>query len=226
MMERALQAIILSREPRSRATETVMPRRASSSGPVMLGVVCALLAAAAPGFVRSAQAECVLQPSQQAPEGAHWSLHFDSGKNRTCWILVDAAGHDLPTPEPQPAISTGLASIQSFLGNFTGGPLPPAPQEAPAVSAPTSKPQPHVVQRHGVRSHIVIVVNRPAQPVRIEQKADAQPAKHRLMQDMTQEEREAMFEKYLRWRESQKNSMMDEILRGRESQKTSGAPPR
>jgi hypothetical protein len=172
-------------------TETQMPEtqmlsRASSFGPILAGVVCVLLAAVAPGLVSSAQAECILQPNQQAPDGAHWSLHFDRDKNRRCWILVDAAGHDLSTPQQQPTVSSGLSSLQSFFGNLTGS-QPAASQEAPASSAaaaPTRKPQ-------------VVNVNRAA---RTEQKADAHPAKH----DMTPGERDALFEEFLRWHESQK----------------------
>jgi hypothetical protein len=157
--------------------ETPMPRRASSFGPIMPGVVCVLLAAAMPGFVSSAQAECITQPKQQAPDGAHWSLHFDPVKNRRCWVLVDSAGRDLSAPEPQPAAST-LSSIQSFLGNLTG-----SPQETPAgpAAAPPRKPQPPVARpRLGN-------LNRAGGT---EQKPDAK--------------RDALFEEFLRWHESQK----------------------
>jgi hypothetical protein len=201
-MERALQAIILPREPRSRATEIPMPetpmlRRASSSGPVMSGVVCVLIAAAAPGFVSSAQAECIVQPNQQAPEGAHWSLHTDRATNRRCWILMDSAGRDLSTAQPQPAPSSGLSSLQSFLGNFTGGPPAPPPQEqAPASPAatPPRKPQPHAVQPR------VANAGKADHRARTEQKADARPAR----QEMTPGARDALFEEFLRWHENQK----------------------
>jgi hypothetical protein len=162
--------------------ETPMPRRASSFGPIMPGVVCVLLAAAAPGFVSSAQAECITQLNQQAPDGAHWSLHFDRLKNRRCWVLVDSAGRDLSAPEPQPAASTGLSSIQSFLGNLAGG-SPGTP--SPGAALPR-KPQP-LVARPRVGN-----VNGAAGT---EQKAGSK---------MTRGERDALFEEFLRWRESEK----------------------
>lgn len=170
-----------------------MPRRASPFGPIMSGAVCVLLATAADGLVSSAQAECILQPNEQAPEGAHWSLHFDQAKNRRCWILVDGAGHDLSTP--QPAESSGLSTLQSFWNNLTGGGPAPQQQEAPAsapaaaAAPPPRKPPPHVVN-----------VNRADHPARAEPKADAHPAKR----EISEGERDALFEQFLRWHESQK----------------------
>ena len=172
-----------------------MPRGARSFGPIMPGVVCVLLAAAAPGFVSSAQAECITQPNQQAPDGAHWSLHSDRVNNRRCWILVDSAGRDLSAPEPQSAASSALSSVQSFIGNLTGGPSA-QPSETPAKpeAAPPRKPQPPVAQPRSGN------VNGAVRPVRTEQKANAQPAED----DTKRGERDALFEEFLRWRESQK----------------------
>lgn len=194
-MERALPAIILPREPRSRVTEAPAPRRAGWPRLVMSGAVCALMAAAAPGLVSSAQAECILmQPSQPAPDGTHWSLSIDRATNRRCWILVDAAGRDLLTPQPVP--STGLATLQSFLGNFTGGPPPPPPPLEPPASPVVAprRPPPHAVQPRAVT---MIRANRPARP---EPKPDVRPVKH----EMSPGDREALFEEFLRWHESQK----------------------
>jgi hypothetical protein len=154
---------------------------------MMSGVVCVLLAIVATGFDSSAYAACILQPNQQAPEGAHWSLHTDSVTNRRCWILVDSSGRDISTPQEQSAVS----SLQSFLSKLTGSPPAPTSQEAPASPAanPPRKPQPHVA-----------TVNRAAdQPVRTEQKSETHPARH----EMTPGERDALFEEFLRWHESQ-----------------------
>lgn len=181
-MERVLPAIIPPRKPRSSATETPMSRRARLSGPMKSGVVCVLLAAAAGGLVSPARAECILQPNQQAPEGAHWSLHYDHDKNRRCWILVDGAGHDLSAPQQEPAASSGLSSLQSFFGNLTGGGSSPQQEATPAT--PPRKPQP---------------VARVDRPVRTEPKSEAHPAGL----DMTSGQRDALFEEFLRWRESQ-----------------------
>jgi hypothetical protein len=194
-MERALQAMILRREPRSRVRETPMPRRAHSSGSTMFGVVCALLATVAVGIDSPAQAECIAQPNQQAPEGAHWSLHYDRAKNRRCWILVDATGHDISTPPAQPDTSPALSAFQTFIGNFTGGPPSPPAQEAAAASPATATQQP---RRPPAR---VASPNRAERAVRTEQRetGDAQAGKREL----TEPEREALFEEFLRWHESQ-----------------------
>ncbi len=170
-----------------------MPRRARSFGPIMPGVVCVLLAAAAPGFVGSAQAECITQPNRQAPDGAHWSLHSDPVKNRRCWILVDSAGRDLSASEPQSATSTALSSFQSFIGNLTGGPSA-QPPETPARPEAPRKPQAQVARPRSGN------VNGADHRTRTEQKADTQPAED----EMTQGERDALFQEFLRWRESQK----------------------
>jgi hypothetical protein len=153
------------------------------------GVVCILLATAAAGLVAPAQAECILQPNQQAPEGAHWSLHYDREKNRRCWIMVDASGHDVSTPQ-QPAGSTGLSTFQSFLDSITGGSTPQQQEATPTgtPATPPRKPQPHVVN-----------ATRADPPARIEPRSDAHPVK----QQMTPGERDALFEEFLRWHESQ-----------------------
>jgi hypothetical protein len=162
----------------------------------MPGVVCVLLAAAAPGFVSSAEAECIVQPNQQAPDGAHWSLHFDHVKNRRCWILVDASGQDLSAPEQQPAASSGLSSIKSFLGINGSPPAQPPGTPSSAAVAPPRKPQPPVARPS------VANVNGAAHPVRTEQKADAQSARP----GMTPGEHDALFEEFLRWHDTQKST--------------------
>jgi hypothetical protein len=196
-MDRALQAMILHREHRSRARENPMPRRAHSFGPMMSGAVCAVLAVVAVSIDSPVQAECIAQPSQQAPEGSHWSLHTDRVKNRRCWVLVDAAGRDLSTEQEQPATSSALSTLQTFLGNFTGG-GPPSP---PAQEAPAAAPQPPGGPPLHRSSPRPANANRPEHAARTEpgDKGDALSGKREL----TNPEREALFEEFLRWHESQ-----------------------
>jgi hypothetical protein len=165
-----------------------MRRRASSFGPLRSGLACLLLATIAVGLDSPAGAECILQPNQQAPEGGHWSLRVDHVKNRRCWVLVDAAGRDVPAP-PEPATPEAVSPLQSFINtfNFIGGPPPaaaPAAQEPPAAGpvAPPRRPAPRVA-----------TVTKPAV------RTDGHPAGH----EMTPEERDALFEEFLRWHESQ-----------------------
>src|SRR5215475_12498929 len=117
-----------------------MPRCAPSFGLVMSGVACILLAAVAAGVDSPARADCIVQPGQPVPEGAHWSLHYDRAKNRRCWILVDAAGHDLSVAQPQATTAPVISPFQAILGNFTGAGSPPPAQEAPAAVAPAPAP--------------------------------------------------------------------------------------
>jgi hypothetical protein len=164
-----------------------MPRRANWFGLKKSGVVCVLLATVAVSFDSPAQAECITQLNQQAPEGTHWSLHYDRVKNRRCWILVDATGQELSTVQEQPDASPTLSSLQTFFTNITG--IQRAPQQAQeAAPSPPRKPQAHLAN-----------ANRADRPVRTEQKNDAHAAKHEL----TPPERDALFEEFLRWHESQ-----------------------
>jgi hypothetical protein len=202
-MERALHVKVLQCEHRSRVRENPMQRRALSFGPMMSGVVCALLAAVAASVDSPAQADCIVQPTQQAPEGAHWSLHHDRAKNRRCWILVDAAGHDFSTAQPQPVAAPAPSVFQTILGNFTGaGSSGPPAQEAPAAVSPA----PASPQSRRPPAHIVST-NRPervrVERVRVEQRTEPREKGDAATRELTEPEREALFEEFLRWHESQ-----------------------
>jgi hypothetical protein len=164
-----------------------MRRRASSFGP-WCGLACLLMAMIACGLDNSpAQAECILQPNQQAPEGAHWSLHLDRATNRRCWVLMDSAGSEIAAA-PEQAAPAAVSPFQSFLNTFIPGPpaaAPPAqePPAAPAV-APPRRPAPRVA-----------TVAKPA----VHTEHDTHPAGH----EMTPEERDALFDEFLRWHQSQ-----------------------
>jgi hypothetical protein len=164
-----------------------MQRRANWYGLMKSGGICVLLATVAAGFDSPARAECIAQLTQQAPEGTHWSLHNDRVKNRRCWILVDGTGQEVSTEPAQSDASSTLSSLQTFFTNITGIQPAAQPQEAPA-STPPRKPQANLAN-----------ANKPDRPVRTEQKTDAPAAKHEL----TPPERDALFEEFLRWRESQ-----------------------
>lgn len=170
-----------------------MRRRASTCGPLRSGLACLVLLTVTASLDRPAQAECILQPKEHPPEGAHWSIHLDRAKNRRCWVLVDAQGRDFTAPPEQaaPSFSFSLSSVQSFFNNIVGGPPPmadpPSEQETPAAAAPGAAPP------HPPASRVAAAA-RPA--VRTERKGTAS-------HDMTPEERDALFEEFLRWHESQ-----------------------
>jgi hypothetical protein len=168
-----------------------MLRRANWFGLMKSGVVCVLLVTGAAGFGSPAQAECITQLNQQAPEGAHWSLHYDRAKNRRCWILVDATGQEVSTIQVEPEATPAISSLQTFFTNITGIQPGAQSQDAPASPAPTSSPRKPQAP--------LANANKPDHPVRTEQKSDAPAGKREL----TEPERNALFEEFARWHESQ-----------------------
>jgi hypothetical protein len=137
------------------------------------------MTAAIVAFDGPARADCMVQPNQQAPDGTHWSLHFDQATNRRCWILVDGAGREVSA---QP----GTTVFQSFISSITGQ-QQQQPQEAPPASPAASPPRPQTLHRT-------------PRPPAVRPESEATATKH----GMSQPERDALFEEFLRWHESRK----------------------
>jgi hypothetical protein len=184
-----------------------MPERANPFAPTMPGVLSVLVATIAVHFCAPLQAEsaCLDQPTQPAAEGARWSAHYDRAKGRKCWILVDAStnGHDATAPQAQPnaAATPGpveqlSSQIASLLGNLTGASANATPQ----VNAPQASPAsvPRKPQGNGANA------GKADNSVRADQRSagEAHAAK-RGSPPLTELEREALFEEFLRWQESQ-----------------------
>jgi hypothetical protein len=197
-----------------------MPQRPSLTSP-LFGVGCILLAVVAISVDTTAQAECITQLKQEAPEGTHWSLHTDPVTNRRCWTLVESSHHEVVPPSPPPAQeSTFSSQLTSFFGSFTGGAVSASPQEAPAVAPPPvsaapRKPPAHIANTNaantngastGAAGTGAISANKPERPIRPEQKgeqkekADGHASK---LEPADPAGREALFEEFLRWHESQ-----------------------
>ena len=178
-----------------------MPERANSFAPTIPGVFSILVATIAVHFCSPVRADsaCLEQPSQPAAEGTRWSAHYDRAKGRKCWILVNAAtnGHDTPQAQPN-AASTLSEQIASLLGNLTGAsanvaPQPTAPQISP-VGVPR-KPQGNAASASKADSG-----------VRADQKSIGEVhAVKRVSPVLTQPEREALFEEFLRWQQDQQS---------------------
>jgi hypothetical protein len=174
-----------------------MPERANSFAPTIPGVFSVLVATIAVHFCGPVRADsaCLDQPSQPAAEGTRWSAHYDRAKGRKCWILVDAStnGHDAPQAQPN-AASTLSEQIASLLGNLTGAsanvaPQPTAPQAGPA-SVPR-KPQGNAAN-----------ASKADNGVRPDQRSVGEgPVVKRATPALTQPEREALFEEFLRWQQ-------------------------
>jgi hypothetical protein len=180
-----------------------MPERANSFAPTIPGVLSVLVATIAVHFCSPVRADsaCREQPSQPAAEGMRWSAHYDRAKGRKCWILVDAStnGRDAAASQAQPnAASTLSEQIASLLGNLTGAsanvvPQPTAPQISP-VGVPR-KPQGNAASASKADSG-----------VRADQKSIGEVhAVKRVSPVLTQPEREALFEEFLRWQQDQQS---------------------
>jgi hypothetical protein len=208
-MKRALHACMLLHKLDSSARENPMPEPANSFGPRIPGVFAVLVATIAVHFSSPALADsaCLEQPSQPAAEGTRWSLHYDRAKGRKCWILLDAStnGHDAvaaqaqpnaaPTPGPVESLSSQIASL---LGNLTGASANVTPQ----VNGPQTTPAgaPRKLQGNAANA------SKADNGVRADQKSIGEGnATKRVSPALTQLEREALFEEFLRWQQDQQS---------------------
>jgi hypothetical protein len=171
-----------------------MPRCASSFVPMISGVVCALLAAVAIDF-RSpvlAASVCVGQAAQPAPQGARWVLHMDRVRGRRCWLLVDAYGREV-SGQVQPNAASAPSPSSPFMSLF--GYMTEVPNATPQSSEP---PVPRPAMRFRRPQAHVARDNRS----RADQTSPREP--HTGRGALSQPDRDALFEEFLRWHESQK----------------------
>ena len=184
-----------------------MPERASSFAPTIPGVFSVLVATIAVHFCSPVRADsaCLEQPSQPAVEGTRWSAHYDRAKGRKCWILVNAStnGRDAAAPQAQPnaastsaPVETLSSQIASLLGNLTGASANVTPQASAPQVGPASVPR--KPQGNGANA------NKADNSVRADQRSTGEAhAAKRVSPPLTELEREALFEEFLRWQESQ-----------------------
>jgi hypothetical protein len=187
-----------------------MPERVNSSASIIPCVSFLLVAMIAVHFLSPVRAEsaCIEQPSQPAPDGTHWSVHYDRAKGRKCWFLADAKGRDVtasqaqPSAVPTPAPADSLSSqIASLLGSLTGAAESALPQanasqgDAPQLRPPRGPRKPRSNGANDARAD---------NGVQAEQKGagEGRAVKH-VSSPLTEPEREALFEEFLRWREIQ-----------------------
>jgi hypothetical protein len=160
------------------------------------GMLLVAAAATVGAYSRPAQAQaddCLTEPNMQAPEGTHWSSRMELNYYRRCWMLVDAAGREVVAPVPAQPAGTSAPPRQSFPSNLIGAGTPQAAPASPAA-APPRKPQ--TSQPDGPPR--VVTANKPARSE--PPKSDVRPAKP----EMSQPNRDALFDEFLRWRESDK----------------------
>jgi hypothetical protein len=185
-----------------------MRERINSFAPILPCVFLVFAATVAVDFMNPVRAEsaCIEQPSQSAAQGTHWSARYDRAKGRKCWFLVDANGRDVtasqapaPTPAPVDALSS---QIGSFFGSLTAAAASAVPQfSAPQGDAPPTGPMRAPLKPRGNGANASKADNR----ARAEQNGagDARGAAKRVSPSLTEPEREALFEEFLRWQEIQ-----------------------
>jgi hypothetical protein len=188
-----------------------MPERVNSFAPILSCVIFVVVATVAVDFMSPARAEsaCLEQPSQTAAQGTHWSARYDRAKGRKCWFLVDANGRDIapsqaqPSSAPTPAAVDVLSSqFAALLGSLTAAAENAAPQvSAPPGDAPQTGPVRAPHKPHGNSAN----ASRADNAVRAEQKGagEARGAVKHVSPSLTETEREALFEEFLRWQEIQ-----------------------
>ena len=175
-----------------------MPERINSFAPMILGVLSVLVAMIAVQSHAPVRADsaCIEKPNQPAAEGTRWSARFDRAKGRKCWFLVDVTTNEAAPPQAQESTVSSLASqITSWLGSLTGA---SAAQVDAAQGNPASGPRkPQANVANAGRTDVAD---------RTDQKGvgDGRAVK-RVSSGLTQPQREALFEEFLRWHQSQEN---------------------
>ena len=186
-----------------------MPERVNSFAPIFPNVFFVFVATIAVHLLAPARAEsaCIVQPSQPAAEGTHWSLHYDRAQGRKCWLLLDTKGREVTASQAQPStVSTpppadSLSSqITSLLGSLTGATENALPRlNAPQDDTPRAGPAgaPRKPRGNGANA------SKADNGVRADQKSAGEGRTAKRASPLTQPEREALFEEFLRWQESQ-----------------------
>jgi hypothetical protein len=200
-----------------------MPKRVISFVPMILSVplipalffvvvVLTFVATIVAFTYGSARADsaCIEQPTQPAAEGTRWYLRYDRAKGRKCWFLgiattnardVTTPARDVTTPQGQTSAAAAptLASrLAELFGGLAGSSANVAPQGNAAPSNLTTAPR----KTQGNSPNAA----RPNNSVRTDQRDIVEGhVEKRAPPVLTQPERNALFEEFLRWHESQQN---------------------
>ena len=182
-----------------------MPERVNSFAPMISGVFSVLVATIAVQFSTPARADsaCIEQPSQPAAEGTRWSVRYDRAKGRKCWFLVDTPtnGHEAAAPQEQQSAASApsLASrITSLLSSLTGA----SENVTPQVNAPQINPASGPRKPQGNAA----ITSKSDNAARADQKGAGEGhAAKRVSSGLTQPQRDALFEEFLRWNENRES---------------------
>jgi hypothetical protein len=187
----------------------ILPAPAVSIGllatALMLGTDCATLAGD----------DCLAGPNRPPAQGGHWYYRLDRAKNRQCWYLVEPAAQTptaqaaqpqpAPDPTPQRTLDSFFSSLSSsFTGSTTGSQpdtasdariMQPAHPDDLETDGASRGRQPRRVRRPDSQAALALKQHRPAHARPLAEHAEERPP-------LNQAERDALFQEFLRWRES------------------------
>ncbi|HEY6257218.1 MAG TPA: hypothetical protein VIY51_15650 [Xanthobacteraceae bacterium] len=168
---------------------------------------------------------CLTEPTGAAAPGTRWFYHSDRATNRKCWYLVEAgprAPAEAPPPSPEGAQQSPFGTFfSSWAAGFGSSPAPQpdtaggdprtsgdthtlqAARPQPARLQPArpdsiksdddgaAGKQPRAVRRPDVQAELAPKPHRPA------------PARTAGASAVSDAERDALFQEFLRWKERQ-----------------------
>ncbi len=159
--------------------------------------------------------DCLAGPNRPPAQGGHWYYRLDRASNRKCWYLVEPAAQTpvaqapqpQPSPDPTPQSTFG-ALFSSLSSGFTGSTAGSQPdtagdtrimQAAHPDDLKTDGASPgrqlRRVRRSDSEMALAVKEHRPAHARPPAERAEERPP-------LNQAERDALFQEFLRWRES------------------------
>jgi hypothetical protein len=159
---------------------------------------------------------CLERPDHAPTAGGHWYYHLDRANDRKCWYLAEPTASPPEAPAlqpPQQAAAPPEANRQqqpfnSFFSSlgFSTASLPaaqpdPLNRELAAQPGGSAGDDPAATK---LRRHLESKPAPAAKPVRqAASHSSSKPAEDPPARALDQAERDALFQEYLRWRESQ-----------------------
>jgi hypothetical protein len=173
-----------------------MPKRITSVDSTVSATFLAAVIALGISCSARAGSGCIQQPNQQPAEGSHWYYHLDRANSRKCWYL-GPEGSRLPGAEA-PQGQSGAVPTPTFSSLFSslfGG------AAAATTTAPqdTSMREPRIIQANPSKILKVDDIVQKGQPSLPEERAEP-----RYTPPLKRAQREALFQKFLQWHESQR----------------------
>ncbi len=169
--------------------------------------LCAgLLASIIVPFAGARADDCLTtEPTRAAAPGSHWVYHMDRATNRKCWFLVQTGA--LPPAAPPagqpPAPDPASPAFGSLFSWWTAGSNPPA--AAPNSGAPEARPTAESRARPPRQMDAQAAPQAAPTPKPHRPAAAHAPTAHGDEHaPLTEQERDALFQDFLRWKDGQK----------------------